>query len=383
MKRRRTAAPALRAGALTLTALRSALREPATMVLTRADQLRVRRSRAVIENLIARGETAYGVNTGFGMLASNRISTADLERLQHNLVLSHAAGTGAPLSDAVVRLVLVLKIASLAQGCSGVRPQTLRALQALLRAGVYPVHSRPGLGRRLGRPRPAGAPAPVLLGVGEVRYQGRVLPAKRGLAIAGLRPLRLAAKEGLALLNGTQVSTALALAGLFAIEDVFAAALLTGAMSVDAVKGLRRALRSAHPRSSPASPGRSRWPRPCARCCAAADPRLAPALRRRVQDPYSLRCQPQVMGACLDLLNTAAATLLREANAVTDNPLVFARDDLVLSGGNFHAEPVAFAADQLALAVARDRLDRRAPHRDTGRHQDERAARRSWWPTAA
>jgi len=351
VRARRIGRPALRAGALTLPALRAALREPATMVLTRADQARVRRSRAVIENLIARGETAYGVNTGFGSLASKRISTADLERLQHNLVLSHAAGTGAPLSDAVVRLVLVLKIASLAQGYSGVRPQTLRALQALLRAGVYPVIPGQGSVGASGDLAPLAHLSAVLLGVGSVRCQGKVLPAKRGLAIAGLRPLRLAAKEGLALLNGTQVSTALALAGLFAIEDVFAAALLTGAMSVDALKGSDAPF-DARIHAIRRQPGQVTVAAALRALLRGSRIRASHLTCARVQDPYSLRCQPQVMGACLDLLNTAAATLLREANAVTDNPLVFARDDLVLSGGNFHAEPVAFAADQLALAVA-------------------------------
>ena len=192
------------------------------MRLTRADLGRVRRSRAVIERLIARGDTAYGVNTGFGSLASERISTADLTRLQHNLVLSHAAGTGAPLADEIVRLVLVLKIASLAQGCSGIRSQTLQGLQALLRAGVYPVIPCQGSVGASGDLAPLAHLSAALLGVGTVRYQGRMLSARRGLALAGLRPLKLAAKEGLALLNGTQVSTALALAGLFAIENVFA-----------------------------------------------------------------------------------------------------------------------------------------------------------------
>ena len=351
MSARRSGSLSLRAGALTLTALRSVLKAPASMSLTRADQGRVRRSRAVIERLIARGETAYGVNTGFGSLASERISSADLAQLQHNLVLSHAAGTGAPLSDEVVRLILVLKVASLAQGYSGVRSQTLQALQALLRAGVYPLIPSQGSVGASGDLAPLAHLSAVLLGVGAVRHEGQTLSAQRGLAIAGLRPLQLAAKEGLALLNGTQVSTALALAGLFAIENVFAAALLTGAMSVDALKGsdapfdarihqirrqrgqivvaaqLRSLLRGSRVRASHLD-------------CA------------RVQDPYSVRCQPQVMGACLDLLNSASEILLREANAVTDNPLVFGRDQVVLSGGNFHAEPVAFAADQLALAIA-------------------------------
>jgi histidine ammonia-lyase len=348
---RRAGAPSLRAGHLNLTALRAVLAAPVGLRLTRADLVRVRRSRAVIERLIARGETAYGVNTGFGSLASERISSADLARLQHNLVLSHAAGTGAPLSDAIVRLVLVLKIASLAQGYSGIRPQTLQALQALLRAGVYPLIPSQGSVGASGDLAPLAHLSATLLGVGQVRFRGRVLSARRGLALAGLRPLTLAAKEGLALLNGTQVSTALALAGLFAIENVFAAALVTGAMSVDALKG------SDTPFDQRIHAIRRQ---PSQRAVATELSALLRGSRVRashldcakVQDPYSLRCQPQVMGACLDLLRSASATLHAEANAVTDNPLVFARDGVVLSGGNFHAEPVAFAADQLALAIA-------------------------------
>jgi histidine ammonia-lyase len=227
----------LRVGALTLEALRNAYYAPVRMNLTRADLARVRRSRAAIERLVASGDTAYGVNTGFGSLASTRIPRDDLAQLQHNLVLSHAAGTGEPLGDAVVRLVLVLKIASLAQGYSGVRVRTLRALQALLRAEVYPVVPGQGSVGASGDLAPLAHLSAVLLGVGEVRHRGRTLPAVQGLRIAGLKPLQLAAKEGLALLNGTQVSTALALAGLFEIENVYAAALLSGAMSVDAMKG--------------------------------------------------------------------------------------------------------------------------------------------------
>jgi histidine ammonia-lyase len=271
--------------------------------------------------------------------------------LQHNLVLSHAAGTGAPLSDDIVRLVLVLKIASLAQGYSGIRPQTLQALRALLRAGVYPVIPCQGSVGASGDLAPLAHLSAVLLGVGQVRHRGRTLTAQRGLELAGIRPVKLAAKEGLALLNGTQVSTALALAGLFAIENVFAAALITGAMCVDALKGsdapfdkriqlVRR------------QPGQQMVAAELTSLLRGSRIRASHLDCAKVQDPYSVRCQPQVMGACLDLLHTAGATLLREANAVTDNPLVFARDGVVLSGGNFHAEPVAFAADQLALAVA-------------------------------
>jgi len=341
----------LGAGTLTLPALRRALAAPLSMTLDRADLRRVRRSRALIERLIAGGKVAYGVNTGFGSLASQRISASDLEQLQHNLVLSHAAGTGAPLSDEVVRLVLVLKIASLAQGYSGIRPQTLQALQSLLRAGVYPLIPSQGSVGASGDLAPLAHLSAVLIGVGRVRHRGRILSARRGLAIAGLEPVRLAAKEGLALLNGTQVSTALALAGLFAIEDVYAAALLSGAMSVDALKGSDTPF-DARIHQIRRQPGQIEVAAQLRALLAGSKVRASHVDCSRVQDPYSLRCQPQVMGACLDLLRTASATLLREANAVTDNPLVFARDREVLSGGNFHAEPVAFAADQLALAVA-------------------------------
>jgi len=341
----------LGAGTLTLSALRRALAAPLSMTLGRADLRRVRRSRALIERLIAGGKVVYGVNTGFGSLASERISASDLEQLQHNLVLSHAAGTGAPLSDEVVRLVLVLKIASLAQGYSGIRPQTLQSLQSLLRAGVYPLIPSQGSVGASGDLAPLAHLSAVLLGFGNVRHRGHVMSARRGLGIAGLEPLRLGAKEGLALLNGTQVSTALALAGLFAIENVYAAALLSGAMSVDALKGSDTPF-DARIHEVRRQQGQIEVAAQLRALLAGSKVRASHLDCSRVQDPYSLRCQPQVMGACLDLVRTASATLLREANAVTDNPLVFARDGDVLSGGNFHAEPVAFAADQLAIAVA-------------------------------
>src|SRR5258706_1635195 len=341
----------LSAGGLTLPALRRALAAPLSMPLSRADLVRVRRSRALIERLIARGKVAYGVNTGFGSLASERISAADLEQLQHNLVLSHAAGTGAPLSDAVVRLVLVLKIASPAEGYPAVRPQTCQPVRSLRRPGVCPLTpGRASVGVS-GDLAPLAHLSAVLLGFGTGRHRGRVMGARRGLGIGGLEPLRLGAKEGLALLNGTQVSTALAVAGLFAIENVYAAALLSGAMSVDALKGSDTPF-DARIHQVRRQQGQIEVAAQLRALLAGSKVRASHLDCSRVQDPYSLRCQPQVMGACLDLLRTASATLLREANAVTDNPLVFARDREVLSGGNFHAEPVAFAADQLALAVA-------------------------------
>jgi histidine ammonia-lyase len=340
---------ALHGPALALAPLRAALRAPARVALGQREWQRVRRSALTIERVVARGKAVYGVNTGFGLLAQTQIPTGELELLQRNLVLSHAAATGPLLPDAIVRLVLVLKIASLAQGYSGVQAATIRALQRLLETESYPCLPAKGSVGASGDLAPLAHLAAALIGVGQVRRGGRVMSAGKALAQIGLAPLRLAAKEGLALLNGTQVSTALALAGLFAIENVFAAALVAGAMSVDALKGsdvpfddrihvLRR------------QDGQRRVAASLRALLAGSHIRASHLDCDRVQDPYSLRCQPQVMGACLDVIRTASVTLQREANAVTDNPVVFARE--VLSGGNFHAEPVALAADQLALAIA-------------------------------
>jgi len=343
--------PAMSTEAFSLASLRQTYSRPVTVSLSRAQMARVRRSAAAVDRLIARGGAVYGVNTGFGLLAQTRIPAGQLTILQRNLVLSHSAGVGRWLPDAVVRLVLVLKIGSLAQGFSGVRPRTLLALARLLETDTYPCIPAKGSVGASGDLAPLAHLAAALLGVGTVRCGERVMPAAEGLKRIGLEPLELAPKEGLALLNGTQVSTALALAGLFTIQDVFAAALVAGALSVDALKGSDvpfddriHALRR--------QPGQRRVARTLKRLLAGSRIRASHLSCERVQDPYSLRCQPQVMGACLDVIESAGQTLEREANAVTDNPLVFAADDEVLSGGNFHAEPVALAADQLALATA-------------------------------
>ncbi|MFO1402224.1 MAG: histidine ammonia-lyase [Steroidobacteraceae bacterium] len=336
---------------LTLGALRTALEGAVRVRLGARSLARVRRGARTVER-VARGRaSADGINTGFGLLAQTRIPAEQLQQLQRNLVLSHAAGTGADLPDAIVRLVLVLKIASLAQGHSGVRPATLAALQRLLRAEAFPLIPSQGSVGASGDLAPLAHLAAALLGVGRMRVRGRELDAARGLARAGLAPLQLAAKEGLALLNGTQVSTALALAGLFAIENVYAAALVAGALSVDALQGSDAPF-DARIHALRRQPGQAAVARVLRDLLAGSRIRASHIDCGRVQDPYSLRCQPQVMGACLDLMRGAAGTLLREANAVTDNPLVFPASGEVLSGGNFHAEPVAFAADQLALAIA-------------------------------
>jgi len=300
---------------------------------------------------LATGEVLYGVNTGFGKLASTRIPADRLAQLQLNLLRSHAAGTGAYLPAPVVRLILALKAMSLARGASGVRPVVVDALLSLLDHDVLPAIPAKGSVGASGDLAPLAHLSLVLIGEGEAFCGNRVLDGTQALAMANIPPLTLGPKEGLALLNGTQVSTALALAGLFAGQDLLKTALVASGLSLDAARGSDtpfdpriHALRG--------QPGQIR-------VAAALRTLIAGSAIRashreddpRVQDPYSLRCQPQVAGACLDLLDNAAATLLREANAVTDNPLV-TEDGAVLSGGNFHAEPVAFAADSIALALA-------------------------------
>lgn len=308
-------------------------------------------SAASVSRIVAKGNPAYGINTGFGKLASVRIEAADLATLQRNIVLSHAAGVGEPSPASIARLMVALKLASLAQGASGVAPATIALLEALLEKGLTPVIPCQGSVGASGDLAPLAHMAAVLIGVGEV-FIGEVRrPAAEALADAGLDRLELGPKEGLALLNGTQFSTANALAGLFEAERVFQAALVTGALSTEAAKGSDtpfdpriHALRR--------QPGQIEAG-DALRALMAGSAIRASHLKddARVQDPYCLRCQPQVMGAALDVMRQAAATLGLEANGVSDNPLIFPDTDEALSGGNFHAEPVAFAADMIALAI--------------------------------
>jgi histidine ammonia-lyase len=304
---------------------------------------------AALDRIIARHEPVYGINTGFGKLASVRIADGDLAALQRNLVLSHAAGVGEPMGPATVRLMMALKIASLARGASGISPRALGLLQAMLARGVIPLVPSQGSAGASGDLAPLAHMAAVMIGVGEATLDGERMPAASALARAGLAPIALGPKEGLALLNGTQFSTATALTGLFAIERVFQAALVTGALATDAAKGSDtpfdpriHALRGHRGQIAVAAALRA--------LMAGSQIRASHLVNdERVQDPYCLRCQPQVMGAVLDLTRQAAATLATEANGVTDNPLILGGE--ALSGGNFHAEPVAFAADMLAIAV--------------------------------
>jgi histidine ammonia-lyase len=310
----------------------------------------IERSRGIVESALASGRAIYGVNTGFGRLAQTRIADDQLKLLQRNLVLSHATGVGDLLPDAVVRLILALKIAGLARGCSGVRPLVVERLLDLLKKNLLPEIPGQGSVGACGDLAPLAHLSAVLIGEGRARLGGRSLPAAEALAHAGLAPIELEAKEGLALLNGTQVSTALALVNLFAAETNLGSALVCGALSTDAVKGSDVPFDS-RIHDVRGQPGQITVAAALRNLMAGSEIRKSHLACDRVQDPYSIRCQPQVLGACLDMIQHVAQVLVREANAVTDNPLVF-EDGEILSGGNFHAEPVALAADTLALAIA-------------------------------
>ncbi|WP_194757375.1 histidine ammonia-lyase [Aliidiomarina indica] len=339
-------------GQLSLSQLRTMSRQPVRVSLPEQARKDVARAAKTVADVLAEGRVVYGINTGFGLLANTRIQPEQLADLQRRIVLSHAAGVGKMMSDHVVRLMLVLKINSLARGYSGVRPEVIDFLIELVNHEAYPCVPEKGSVGACGDLAPLAHLVLPLLGEGELRIAGERMPAKEGLKKLGLEAMELAPKEGLALLNGTQASTALALHGLFAIEDVFASALLAGAMSVEAALGSRTPF-DARIHAVRGQPGQID---------------VATELRRilaerseigeshtncgKVQDPYSLRCQPQVMGAAWDQIRYAATVLGCEANGVTDNPLVFAEDNDILSGGNFHAEPVAMAADMLAIAVS-------------------------------
>jgi len=338
-------------GRLSLRDLRAIAREGARVTLDPAAFAEIDAGAAAVASVVRAGKAVYGVNTGFGRLAQTHIAVDQLESLHRNLVLSHSAGTGPLLDEATVRLVLALKLNSLARGRSGVRRELVAVLLALLENEISPCIPAKGSVGASGDLAPLAHLAAVLLGYGEARVGGRMVPAREALRCAGLEPLQLAPKEGLALVNGTQVSTALALIGLFAAEDAFAAALVAGALSVDA------ALASDTPfdprlHALSGHQGQQQIAAVLRGLLAGSEIRASHLLCTRVQDPYSLRCQPQVMGACLDHLRFAGGRFLIEANAVSDNPLVFADTLEVLSGGNFHAEGVAMASDALALAIA-------------------------------
>ncbi|HMT93342.1 histidine ammonia-lyase [uncultured Thiothrix sp.] len=342
----------IKPGELTLAELRQIALQPVHVSLDPSCRAAIEASAAAVAKVITENRVVYGINTGFGLLANTCIEPHDLELLQRSIVLSHAAGTGALMEEATVRLMIVLKINSLARGFSGIRYAVIESLMQLLNKQVYPCVPQKGSVGASGDLAPLAHMSTVLLGEGEVMIDGKRLHASEGLKQAELSPLTLAPKEGLALLNGTQASTAFALQGLFAAEDLFAAATVAGAFSVEAALGSRKpfdarvhAVRGHQTQIDVAATYRH---------LLGTGSELGSSHQNcgKVQDPYSLRCQPQVMGACLQQIRQAAEVILTEANAVSDNPLVFAEENEFISGGNFHAEPIAFAADNLALAIA-------------------------------
>ena len=307
-------------------------------------------STKTVQALIDADKTVYGINTGFGLLASTRIADEDLALLQRSLVLSHATGMGELLDDKVVSLVMLLKVNSLSRGFSGIRLEVINLIIAMFNLGIYPCIPSKGSVGASGDLAPLAHMSCALIGEANVRFKGEIKPAAEVLASQGLNPVTLRPKEGLALLNGTNVSTALALKGLFWAETNFATALISGAMSVDAAMGSSapfdariHEVRGHLGQIEVASVYRS--------LLKGSEIRESHANCDRVQDPYSLRCQPQVMGACLDQMRYTASVMLTEANAVSDNPLVFSDSGDILSGGNFHAEPIALSADTLATSM--------------------------------
>jgi histidine ammonia-lyase len=311
---------------------------------------RVRASAAAVERIVAGGETVYGINTGFGLLANERIPHDRLAELQRNLILSHSCGLGDALPRPVTRLMIVLKLLGLGRGYSGVRVEVIAALQALLDQDAMPVIPVQGSVGASGDLAPLAHMTAALMGFGSIDLAGERVAAGEALQRLGMEPLVLGPKEGLALINGTQFSTAIALDALFAAERVFGAALAAGALSVDALKG---SVKPFDPRlhALRGQAGQIRVAAELARLLDGSEIVASHGRCGRVQDPYSFRCQPQVIGAALDLLENAARTLTIEAAAVTDNPLIFEDEDSAISGGNFHAQPVAFAADTIAMAL--------------------------------
>jgi histidine ammonia-lyase len=375
--------------ALSLSQLRKVLYEGyEEVILSGASVEAIAQSVAVVEDVITRGEVVYGVNTGFGRLAGKRINDEDLALLQRSLVLSHAAGVGEPLEDALVRLIMVLKSRGLARGFSGVRQVTIDRLLDMINLPVYPVIPKKGSVGASGDLAPLAHMALPMLGEGFARVNGEVLTGADALRSAAAaaeerackrgdrtgnnaddaadtagahaaadwaarwKPIELGPKEGLGLLNGTQVSTSYALKGLFLAEDLFRAAVACGAMSVEAFSGSRSPF-DARIHAARGQQGQIDAARAYRYLLTdTSEIGYSHINCDRVQDPYSLRCQPQVMGACLDLIRHAAGILETEANSASDNPLVFADNGDIISGGNFHAEPVAMAADMLAIALA-------------------------------
>lgn len=313
--------------------------------------IKISEAELFVKKIISDKKTVYGINTGFGLLANTSISSADLKTLQHRILLSHAAGMGELLSDEIVKLILLFKINSLARGFSGVRPLIIETLIEFYNKGIYPCIPCKGSVGASGDLAPLAHLSLPLTGEGTVRYQGEILSGTEALGLIGKQPLELDPKEGLALINGTQVSTAIAFYYLLQAQKLLSASVVISALSVDAAMGCDTAF---HPRIHEArgQDGQILVAKVLRELLADSDIRKSHVDCARVQDPYCLRCQPQVVGASLDNIRHVESVLLKEANAVTDNPLIFTDIDSIFSGGNFHAEPVAQAADILAIALS-------------------------------
>ena len=339
-------------GSVTLADLACILRDGAAVKLDPSCHPAILAAQSKIEAAANGNAAVYGVNTGFGKLASVKIASKDTATLQRNLILSHCCGVGDPIPRAQARLMMALKLLSLGRGASGVRLELVALIEGMLARGVTPVIPVQGSVGASGDLAPLAHMAAVMMGYAEAEFEGEMLPGAEALKRAGLTPIVLGAKEGLALINGTQFSTAFALAGLFGAWRAMKTALVTSALSTDAIMGSTAPL---HPEIH-ALRGHAGQIEAAATMRALLDGSVIRESHRdddtRVQDPYCIRCQPQVTGAAMDVLRMAARTLEIEANAATDNPLVLVGDDLIVSGGNFHAEPVGFAADMIALAVA-------------------------------
>ncbi len=338
-------------GELGLEGLRNIAKGPVMLSLADHSRKKIAASVATVQDATRQGRVIYGINTGFGLLANTIIPDDELEHLQKSIVLSHAAGVGPFMNESTVRLMMVLKINSLARGYSGLRQEVIDALIQLVNAGVYPCVPQKGSVGASGDLAPLAHMSTVLLGEGEAVHNGKTISGREGLRIAGLQPINLGPKEGLALLNGTQASTAFALEGLFAAEDLLAAALVAGSLSVEAALGSRRPF---HPLVHEVRGHRAQIDVAAAyrQLLGTSEIGFSHQYCEAVQDPYSLRCQPQVIGACLTQIRNTAEVIKIEANGVSDNPLVFPEEMDIISGGNFHAEPIAMAADNLALAIA-------------------------------
>ena len=336
---------------LTLKQLRSIWEGSIHFELAEEMMIGIKASRKTVTDIADSNETVYGVNTGFGLLASKKIARVDLDKLQRNLVISHATGVGNAIDIDTTRLIMTLKAVSLSRGFSGIHPNTINLLIEMINHEIYPVIPEKGSVGASGDLAPLAHMSLVMIGLGTASYKGEVVDANFALHQAGLSAIKLGPKEGLALLNGTQVSTGLALKGLFLTENCLTAAVLSGALSVDAAKG---SLSPFDPRIHAARGQIGQIKLAKTYCDLLRGSEIVNSHEDcdRVQDPYCLRCQPQVMGAILDSVDYTASRLLIEANAATDNPLIFSAEGDVLSGGNFHAEPVGLVADFIAIGLA-------------------------------